>query len=68
MTLQDAFRQLIETRGWHKNSGVIAQFARRDKQRFLIRQYVPEERIRDYLKSAGWVQTQQEEWSEAKVK
>lgn len=61
MTLQDAFRVLIAQQAWYKQTGIIRQIAYQDKQTFL-RGRLSEVRMRHYLSSAGWVQTQQEEW------
>lgn len=62
MTLQEAFSILITQRAWYKNSGTLRQIAFADKQLFLHGR-LPEVRIRHYLSSAGWVQTQREEWA-----
>ena len=50
MTLNDAF------------SVLIAQYAYRDKKNFQNGKLIPEERMRHYLKTAGWEQTQEEQW------
>lgn len=66
MILHDAFRVLINKRGWYIKSGVLQQAAFRDKQKFLNGKGIPEERIRQYLRAAGWVQIQQEKWTDPK--
>lgn len=66
MTLQEAFEKLIKKRGWYKNSGVLQPNAVRDKQYFLSGKTIPEERIRQYLRAAGWEQIQEEQWAERK--
>lgn len=63
MTLQDAFRELVTKRAWYKNSGILQQNAIRDKRFFLEGRAIPEERIRRYLRTAGWEQVQQEQWT-----
>lgn len=64
MTLYEAFGSLIQKRGWHQNSGMIRQAAVRDKRQFLLGHKIPEERIRGYLRAAGWELIQEEQWSE----
>lgn len=66
MILQDAFRMLIKKRGWYKGSGILQQAAFRDKQNFLEGKSIPEERMRHYLRSAGWEQILQEQWTNPK--
>lgn len=68
MTLHEAFGELIKQLGWYKNSGVIRQVAVRDKRLFLSGKSIPEERMRQYLRIAGWIQTQQEQWAENRNK
>lgn len=63
MTLHEAFAQLIQKRGWYKNSGILQPNAFRDKQFFLGGKAISEERIRQYLRAAGWEQTQKEQWT-----
>jgi hypothetical protein len=60
--LHDAFRELIKTRKWYVSTTRSHIQAKNDKAVFLKGGYVPEERIRDYLSSAGWVQTRIEMW------
>ena len=52
MTLNEAFSRLITQQAWYKNSGYLKEQAIRDK------------RIREYLRAAGWEQTQEEQWAE----
>ncbi|MBV4286971.1 hypothetical protein KSZ26_05330 [Alistipes onderdonkii] len=62
MTLKEAFSLLITQPLWYKNSDYIRQQAVRDKRLFLAGRSIPEERMRHYLKTAGWEQTQEEQW------
>ena len=62
MTLKEAFSLLITQPLWYKNSEYIRQQAVRDKRLFLAGRSIPEERMRHYLKTAGWEQTQEEQW------
>lgn len=66
MTLHNAFAKLIVMRAWYKNSNILRQQAIRDKRLFLEGKQIPEERIRQYLRAAGWVQIQQEKWTDPK--
>lgn len=63
MTLHEAFAKLIMVRCWYKNSGYLKEQALRDKRYFLMGKQLPEPRLRNYLKAAGWEQVQQEEWA-----
>lgn len=47
-----------------QNSDYIRQQAVRDKRLFLVGKSIPEERMREYLRAAGWEQTQEEQWAE----
>ena len=49
---------------WYKNSDYIRQQAVRDKRLFLAGKSIPEERMREYLRAAGWEQIQEEQWAE----
>ena len=62
MTLNDAFSVLIAQPFWYKGSGYTKQYAYRDKKNFQNGKLIPEERMRHYLKPAGWEQTQEEQW------
>ena len=62
MTLNDAFSVLIAQPFWYKGSGYTKQYAYRDKKNFQNGKLIPEERMRHYLKTAGWEQTQEEQW------
>ena len=64
MTLKEAFSLLITHPLWYKNSDYIRQQAVRDKRLFLVGKSIPEERMREYLRAAGWEQTQGEQWAE----
>lgn len=64
MTLKEAFSILITQPLWYKNSEYIKQQAVRDKRLFLAGKSIPEERIREYLRAAGWEQVQEEQWTE----
>ena len=64
MTLKEAFSLLITQPLWYKNSDYIRQQAVRDKRLFLVGKSIPEERMREYLRAAGWEQTQEEQWAE----
>ena len=64
MTLKEAFSILITQPFWYKNSEYIKQQAVRDKRLFLAGKSIPEERIREYLRAAGWEQVQEEQWTE----
>ena len=64
MTLKEAFSLLITQPLWYKNSAYIRQQAVRDKRLFLVGKSIPEERMREYLRAAGWEQTQEEQWAE----
>ena len=59
MTLKEAFSLLITQPLWYKNSDYV-----RDKRLFLVGKSIPEERMREYLRAAGWEQTQEEQWAE----
>jgi hypothetical protein len=61
-SLHDAFRELIKTRKWYASTTRSPIQAKNDKATFLKGGNVPEERIRDYLSAAGWVQTRIEMW------
>ena len=61
MTLKEAFSLLITQPLWYKN---IRQQAVRDKRLFLAGKSIPEERMREYLRAAGWEQIQEEQWAE----
>ena len=61
-TLRDAFAELIKKRKWYVDSLRSPIQAKNDKATFLKGGNVPEERIRDYLASAGWICTQTEKW------
>ena len=63
MTLNDAFSVLIAQPFWYKGSGYTKQSVR-DKRLFLAGKSIPEERIREYLRAAGWEQIQEEQWTE----
>ena len=43
---------------------LMTQQAVRDKRLFLVGKSIPEERMREYLRAAGWEQTQEEQWAE----
>lgn len=62
MTLNEAFSKLVMTPGWYIGSDYIKRQALRDKQYFLAGKKIPEERMRHYLRAAGWEQTQEEHW------
>lgn len=62
MILHEAFAELIKFPGWYKNSGYSKEQALRDKRYFLMGKQLPETRLRNYLRAAGWVQIQQEMW------
>ena len=64
MTLNEAFSRLITQQAWYKNSGYLKEQAIRDKRNFLAGKIIPEVRIREYLRTAGWEQTQEEQWAE----
>ena len=64
MTLNEAFSKLITQQAWYKNSGYLKEQAIRDKRYFLACKMIPEVRIREYLRAAGWEQTQEEQWAE----
>ena len=64
MTLNEAFSRLITQQAWYKNSGYLKEQAIRDKRNFLAGKIIPEVRIREYLRDAGWEQTQVEQWAE----
>ena len=64
MTLNEAFSRLITQQAWYKNSGYLKEQAIRDKRNFLAGKIIPEVRIREYLRAAGWEQTQEEPWAE----
>ena len=64
MTLKEAFSLLITQPLWYKNSDYIRQQAVRDKRLFLVGKSIPEERMREYLRAAGWEQTQEAQWAE----
>lgn len=64
MILQEAFRNLIARRAWHKPSGVDPRLAWRDKANFLKGKNIPESKMRMYLHAAGWFCVQQEEWTD----
>ena len=64
MTLNEAFSKLITQQAWYKNSGYLIEQAIRDKRYFLAGKMIPEVRIREYLRAAGWEQTQEEQWAE----
>lgn len=66
MTLKEAFSILIVKPFWYKDSGYSKQYAFRDKKNFLNGKPIPEERIREYLRAAGWEQIQQEQWTNPK--
>ena len=55
MTLKEAFSLLITQPLWYKNSDYIRQQAGKS---------IPEERMREYLRAAGWEQIQEEQWAE----
>lgn len=61
-TLEEAFRTLIKQRKWYINSFRSPVQAIYDKAKFLKGQKIPEERIREYLSSAGWKCIQEEKW------
>ena len=64
MTLNEAFSKLITQQAWYKKSGYLKEQAIRDKRYFLAGKMIPEVRIREYLRAAGWEQTQEEQWAE----
>jgi len=64
MTLNEAFSRLITQQAWYKNSGYLKEQAIRDKRNFLAGKIIPEVRIREYLRAAGWEQSQEEQWAE----
>ena len=64
MTLNEAFSRLITQQAWYKNSGYLKEQEIRDKRNFLAGKIIPEVRIREYLRAAGWEQTQEEQWAE----
>ena len=64
MTLNEAFSRLITQQAWYKNSGYLKEQVIRDKRNFLAGKIIPEVRIREYLRAAGWEQTQEEQWAE----
>lgn len=63
-TLEEAFRELIKRRKWYVNSLRSPVQAIYDKAAFLKGKKIPEERIREYLSSAGWKCVQEEKWEE----
>lgn len=68
MTLNDAFSVLIAQPFWYKGSGYTKQYAYRDKKNFQNGKLIPEERMRHYLKTAGWEQTQEEQWEKMEIR
>lgn len=62
MVINEAFSCLILEKGWYKKSGVTRQIASRDKMRFL-KGNLADEKIRMYLKAAGWECVQKESWN-----
>lgn len=66
MTLNEAFAQLIMKQAWYVNSRYSKPQALRDKRFFLSGKAIPEERMREYLRAAGWEQIQQEQWTDPK--
>ena len=64
MTLKEAFSLLITQPLRYKNSDYIRKQDVRDKRLFLVGKSIPEERMREYLRAAGWEQTQEEQWAE----
>lgn len=61
-TLESAFNELIKKRKWYINSLRSPVQAKNDKAKFLKGGKIPEERIREYLSSAGWICVQSEFW------
>ena len=62
--LEAGASHVIVTSYVFKNSDYIRQQAVRDKRLFLVGKSIPEERMREYLRAAGWEQTQEEQWAE----
>jgi hypothetical protein len=60
--LYDSFKELIDKRGWYKNSGIDRKKAYKDKIAFFEGS-LPENRMRMYLEKAGYIQTQNELWN-----
>jgi len=67
-TLNEAFAELIKKRRWYAYSFRVARQAKEDKAKFLKGKVIPEHRIREYLKSAGWEPVQNELWEEKNPK
>lgn len=61
-TLEEAFKELIRQRKWYIHSLRSPAQAKYDKAQFLKGEKVPEEHIREYLSSAGWICVQTEQW------
>lgn len=66
MTLHDAFGELIKKRKWYINSLRSPIQAKNDKASFLRGKKLPEERIREYLSSGGYICVKLEEWEKLK--
>lgn len=63
-TLKEAFKELAKRRLWYINSNRTPAIAKYDKYRFNKGVYITEERLREYLSSAGWICKQEEMWEE----
>jgi len=61
--LNECFRQLIRKRAWYKNSNVTRRQAYRDKL-YFEKDILPEQKIRFYLKNAGYELYQEELWKQ----
>ena len=64
--LSDSFKELIDKRAWYKKSGINRKKAYKDKVAFL-EGTLPEDTMRMYLRTAGYVQVQNELWVETNV-
>lgn len=66
-SLEEAFSMLINKRKWYENSLRSPIQAKNDKAAFKKGKKIPEERLRDYLSSAGWKCVQEEKWTKTQI-